>query len=57
MRALVFVRLAQKVVMQNYGDFVDVIVLYQWQYRLVRNVNLKDVKDKGTVVPVHAVKA
>jgi hypothetical protein len=57
MRALVFVRLAQKVVMQNYGDFVDVIVLYQWQYRLVRNVNLKDVKGKGTVVPVHAVKA
>ena len=31
-----FVRLAQKVVMQNYGDFVDVILLYQWQYRLVQ---------------------
>ena len=51
------VRLAQKVVMQNYGDFVDVILLYQWWYRLVTIANLKDVKGKGIVVPVHAVKA
>jgi len=29
-RAVMFVTLAQKVVVQNYGDFVDVILLYQW---------------------------
>jgi hypothetical protein len=57
MRVVMFVRLAQKVVMQNYGDFVGVILLYHWQYRLVTIANLKDVKGKGTVVPVHAVKA
>lgn len=52
-----FVRLAEKVVMQNYGDLVGVILLYQWQYRLVTIVNLKNVKAECTVVPVHAVKA